>query len=410
MKKLLLTLTIPLALSACGIAQLIPKDLNKEAQAQTNFLEQYQIKQLFSNIVRAAYDEPLLFTSINGLNGDFSNSLSVSPSSTLGNSTMGAITGNIQPISASMSVGDTNSANFNIAALSNSLYQQEFLNQIPLLMVELFFENHHPKTLVHSLLISQISITSADGNVKVYENNPLLLNYPEFQEELYRLIRYGFAPQKISTEEFVGPPISQSRLVKDYGPQYMSYLKRQALTIRQISGGTDPIYQLSKVTTGKPRLCITRNQYEKDVRERYGPGMFCSYSADPKIAAIESSDLKKTTIDFRSNDNVFNFLGAVVRAQLNDPPYLVTLPPPENLNRFRTPITNFALLKVSKNDLLSNNYVQITTIHGNTFSIPYEDAGYSRLSIKLLNQLNKLNNVPGAQTGYMPPLLIRNIK
>ena len=415
--KLICLLALSSLLSACGtLSSMLPRNLNEEAEQHSNFLEQYEINSIFHNIFRAAYNEPLTFMTIQGLNGSFNNSLSLNPGTTIGDNVMGSITGNVNPLSVNLSAQSGNNANYNINVLDSALFSQYYLTKIPLQYAEFFTDNHRPKELVHILLIDSITITNSNGTQQKYDNNPLLVNYQEFQDQLYKLIGYGLSPYKVDSYELVGPPISEASLTKAYGPNFRVALDNEGFLVtpsisKNISVTTGPNFQIIKKSMPKLSMCIPRGINDEQVRKTHGPSLFCESASDPVIKRLEQNDDRKISIVFRSTSQVFDFLGEVVRAQLDEPSYMVTLPPITPPSNFRVPRSSYALFPVMEvSSLGSNNYAQIKTLMGKSYAIPMHDDGYARMTLKMVSQILKLSYQPGVLPQNQSPIIINSIR
>ena len=99
----------------------------------------------------------------------------------------------------------------------------------------------------------------------------------------------------------------------------------------------------------------------------------------------------------RSTNNIFEYLGQVVKAQLADKPYIVTLPPTTGtFNNNKGTLNRDALLIVNKDKPTPKPFSIIEGRDGSIYSIPSDDNGYSSLTIKLLSQLMSLQKLPGS--------------
>lgn len=414
--KLVFIIATSFFLISCGtLSNMMPKNLNEEAEQHSNFLQKYQINSIFHNIIRAAYNEPLTFMTIQGVSGGFSNALSITPNSGIGAS--GSITGNVNPLAVTATAQDGNTANYNINVLDSALFSQYYLAKIPVEYSEYFTDNHRPTELVHSLLIDSITITNSKGSKKTYINNPLLVNYPEFQDQLYQLIGYGLAPYKIDASyELVGPPVSEASLIKNYGPNFRNTLNSEGLLVRPSitktsNSSTGQNFQLIRKIGTHVALCIPRGPNDDQVKKTHGASLFCETHADPFVSQLEQADDRKVSITFRSTNQVFDFLGEVVRAQLDVPSYMVTLPPISPAITLRVPRSSYELFPVKEvSSYDTNNYAKITTILGKTYAIPLDNDGYARMTLKLVSQLLKLNYQPGVLPQNQSPIIVNTIR
>ncbi len=133
--------------------------------------------------------------------------------------------------------------------------------------------------------------------------------------------------------------------------------------------------------------------------KKYGQTLFCEESAPEVLLKTSAAKKRQPTliVRIRSTNNVFEYLGQVVRAQLSDNPYLVTLPSTETtFNSNRGKLNQNALLIVNKDKPTQKAFATIEGLDGDIYSIPSVDNGYSPLAIKLLSQLMSLQKIPGS--------------
>ncbi|OIN01173.1 hypothetical protein A9236_08420 [Polynucleobacter sp. QLW-P1DATA-2] len=113
--------------------------------------------------------------------------------------------------------------------------------------------------------------------------------------------------------------------------------------------------------------------------------------------SLEKKSQPKLNIRIRSTNNIFEYLGQVVKAQLAEKPYIVTLPPTATTFNSNTGKSNeYALFVVNKNQSTPRPFSSIEGLDGNLYSIPSENNGYSPLAIKLLSQFMSLQKIPGS--------------
>ena len=174
-------------------------------------------------------------------------------------------------------------------------------------------------------------------------------------------------------------------------------IKEAGIHLKQISGAPNYLYQPLQISQ-EYKLCMNKNLYSNYVSQPSDKGWFCQeiYKADDQKSAAKNLQ-PSLNVEIRSTNNVFEFLGQVVRAQLEDPPYLLTLPPTDktfNMNKGK--LNQYALLVANKDKATSRPFSKIESLDGSTYTIPSEDAGYSALSIKLLAQFMSLQKIPGS--------------
>ena len=156
--------------------------------------------------------------------------------------------------------------------------------------------------------------------------------------------------------------------------------------------------------SSKYKLCIGKDKYANYLPTKYfGSTIYCENNSPEDLMKTSAAKKQQPTliVVVRSTNNIFEYLGQVVTAQLAEKPYLVTLPPSQNtsLNKFNinegTPNQN-ALFFVNKNSPTPKPFAQIESLEGNIYSIPKDNNGYSSLTLKLLAQLMSLQKIPGS--------------
>jgi hypothetical protein len=100
----------------------------------------------------------------------------------------------------------------------------------------------------------------------------------------------------------------------------------------------------------------------------------------------------------RSTNNIFEYLGKVVKAQLrSNDPYMVTLPVTAGTYNPKNGQSNqYALLVVNKDKTTTKPFASATSLFGGKYFIPGENIGYSADTIRLLAQFMTLQKIPGS--------------
>ena len=125
------------------------------------------------------------------------------------------------------------------------------------------------------------------------------------------------------------------------------------------------------------------------------------FAAVASAAAIVNSKISdsKLVIKLRSTRNVFDFLGSLVDLQTKADPVIITVMNSDDIERNpalidanepRTPLFIIEKNKRDRNALASISY------HGDNYTIPSQNNGYSNQVLVLLSQLLTLNKVPGS--------------
>lgn len=391
------------ALSGCG-STLTP-DFGEMSAKYANTLEQYQINMIFQNILRSSENRPVSFLDMPTING--SGSIGVTPSVSAlftggaipYNANYNVIQGGLSYATPSTSLTLNNTFNFTQSSLDNSLFWKGYLGELPKETVKYFSHNHIPKEVILSLVVDEIEIIQADGKSKILINNPLRPDHVQFQQYLYKLIDEGFTASLIDTSEKLGPPLTMEKITPRFGEKAFTMFKDTNITLKQMDKSQNPTYQPIQVSS-KYKLCMNTDNYANFLPTKYyGGTIYCEDDLAEDLKRTSAAKKRQPTliVRIRSTNNVFEYLGQVIRAQHADKPYIVTLPPsPSTFNTNRGPLNQNALLIVDKDKPSIKPFAIIEGLDGSTYSIPSENNGYSSLAIKLLAQLMSLQKIPGS--------------
>ncbi|MBU3595010.1 hypothetical protein ICN10_01175 [Polynucleobacter sp. 86C-FISCH] len=401
-RKTLPACIFTLALGGCGSTT--APDFSAMSAKYANTLEQYQINMIFQNILRSSENRPVSFLDMPTING--SGSFTVTPYASAFfsggilpyNSSYLPINGALNSITPGVSLSVGNTFNFTQSSLDNAVFWKGYLSELPIETVKYFEHNHIPKEVLLSLVVDQIIITQPDGSQTYLINNPLRPDYPEFQKRLYKLIGYGLGAYLVDTSQKVGPPANMSTLKSNFGGNTLEAMKSADIILQKVGPPSELKFQPIQVSK-KYKLCIKTKQYENFVREEFGDEIFCqeTLAQDLKKTSPTQKALPKAEIRIRSTNNIFEFLGQVVKAQLADPPYMLTLPPTATtFNSNKSASNEYSLLVVDKDKPQPRPFSSIEGLDGSVYSIPSQNSGYSPLAIKLLSQFMSLQKIPGS--------------
>lgn len=400
--KALAAITVLNALAGCS-SPMAP-DFSEMSAKYANILEQYQINMIFQNILRSSENRPVSFLDMPNING--SGSITVNPYASgffsggiiPYNAAYLPISGGLNSITPGVSLSVGNSFNFTQSSLDNAVFWKGYLNELPIENVKYFEHNHIPKEVLLSLVVDEIEITKPNGDSLTLINNPLRPDHADFQKHLYKLISYGLGAYVVDTSQKIGPPLSVAHLKSTFGENAFEAMKESGIVLQKIGGPSELKFQPIMVSK-KYKLCINTNKYENFVRQEYGDGIFCQETLAQEInkPSAEKKSQPKLNIRIRSTNNIFEYLGQVVKAQLAEKPYMVTLPPTATTFNSSTSKSNeYALFVVNKNQSTPRPFSNIEGLDGNLYSIPSENNGYSPLAIKLLSQFMSLQKIPGS--------------
>jgi hypothetical protein len=403
---------LTLALGGCGSAT--APDFSAMSAKYANTLEQYQINMIFQNILRSSENRPVSFLDMPTING--SGSITAAPYASAffaggvfpANASYQAINGGLASLTPGVALTVGNNFNFTQSSLDNAVFWKGYLNELPIEMVKYFEHNHIPREVLLSLVVDEIEITKPNGESTTLINNPLRPEHAEFQKHLYKLISYGLGASLVDTSQKIGPPLSVTNLKSTFGDNSFDVMKNTGIVLQKVGNPSDLKFQPIQVSQ-KYKLCINKNKYENFIRQEYGDDIFCEDTLvqQTKQPSAAKKSQPRLTIRIRSTNNIFEYLGQVVKAQLSDKPYMVTLPPTANTFSNKTNASNeYALFVVYRNQSTPRPFSSIEGLDGNLYSIPSENNGYSPLAIKLLAQFMSLQKIPGSIPAS-PSVLLR---
>jgi hypothetical protein len=369
-----------------------------------NMLEQYQINSIFQNILRSSENRPVSFLDMPTING--SGSITVTPNVnalfTGGilpyTSAYSPINGSLNTITPGVALSVGNTFNFTQSSLDNAVFWKGYLNELPVEMVKYFEHNHIPKEVLFSLVVDEIIITQPNGEKTFYINNPLRPDYPEFQKRMYKLISYGLGAYLVNTSQKIGPPMTASSLKATFGERPFEAVKDTGIVLQRVESASQLTFQPIQISRNY-MICIKSNKYENFIREEFGSKIFCeeTLAQEFKQQSALKKNQPKVEIRIRSTNNIFEFLGQVMKAQLADPPYMVTLPPTATtFNSSKKTSNEYALFVVEKDKPKARAFSTVEGLDGSIYSIPSQNNGYSPLAIKLLSQFMSLQKIPGS--------------
>lgn len=388
-----------------GCSSALTPDFSDMSAKYANSLEQYQINMIFQNILRASENRPVSFLDMPTING--SGSIGVTPSVNAlfsggaipYNANYNVIQGGLSYAVPSTSLTLNNTFNFTQSSLDNAVFWKSYLNELPRETVKYFSHNHIPKEVILSLAIDEFEILHAGEKPKILINNPLRSDHPQFQQFLYRLINDGLTAELIDTSLKLGPPLTIEKITPRFGDKAFLVFKETNVSLKQLDHNQNPLYQPIQISS-KYKLCMNSDKYANYLPvKKYGETLFCEETNEEVLARASAAKKRQPTliIRIRSTNNIFEYLGQVIRAQHAQTPYLVTLPEtPSTFNSNQGNENRNALFVVQKGNSSAKSFASIEGLDGTIYSIPSTNNGYSTLSIKVLSQLMSLQKIPGS--------------
>ena len=394
-KNALLSIFATALLGGCTTP--VTPDFAEMSKKYATLLEQYQINNLFMNIIRSYEGHPLSFMDMPNVIGSGSVSNSPSISASQGALSVGGALAGLTSINPSWGLSFGNSFNFTQSSLDNSIFWKSFMEPIPPESINYFRHNHIPQELLMTLVVDQIIITQPNGSRRVLINNPLRPDYSEFQKVMYQLIDDGFRTEYVVSTIDEGAPLSESELKRQYGKNPVEHLAQSNRLIKPVAEKTKNSFQVSRQVPSY-KHCMDIDRYANFVQEGKDAQIYCAdFNNQNSAASIEVSNKPKLKIVTRSVKNIYDFLGQTMKAQLKDKPYLITLPPSAQTIADKADESNgYALFVVLKNPSGIKTHSVIDALDGNTYAVPFSNNGYSPLVMNILSQFQTLAKSPAA--------------
>lgn len=196
------------AIGACGTVD----QFSRQAVDYNLEIEKVQDEGLLLNILRAAYRQPLQFVDVTTVTGTATATLSGSlaaPFASFGGPATGLY--NLNP-GASVSGGPS----FNMAVLNTQEFYRGIVNPIPLQMVKLYLEEGVPRSVLFSLLVSELQYTEEGAEPRTFANtferigNAESMGYQAFSAVLDALISHGLSIEEVAEDIPVGQVLSDA--------------------------------------------------------------------------------------------------------------------------------------------------------------------------------------------------------
>jgi len=387
-----------------GGCSLPSPSFNSMAAEYQNTVEQYNFNNILLNVVRASEGLPLSFLDIPSIVG--TGNFSASVGGTWTNTSLGAGVFNAATSSLSLTVPSTqigSSFNYTQSSLDNATFQTSFNSKIPLSTVNYFASGNVPGELLLYLMVGSISLVKPDGTVEMYINSPYSTSYDKFQTLLNYLVKYNLTTQINQFATPIGPKLSQT-LAATVMPAYLSAKNAEKMQMKFFPavGKQEAYYQLTQMNE-VITLCFGESAFKDEIRKEFGDSYFCSKPVastqekieNPGITADAAPVKGKTSIAFgvRSNRDIYQYLGEIMKIQNSQPNSRVTIDPSSPLSGQESVLV--PILVIKKNQNLENPLAKVT-YRGNTYEIPSTDNGYSPTVINIMAQLLNLNKVNGS--------------
>jgi hypothetical protein len=382
------------------------------SSAYREVVERYSNDNILLNVVRSSKNMPLSFLDIPSVIGTGS----VLSTAGVTSYQAGVPSSSLPPTSTTANVGlaVNNGFTFTQASLDNAQFMQSFLKEIPLSVLGLKgTERLLPRAVSYTLLIESIELRSDNSLVHRFNNDPLDPNYQEFQNLLYLLIEVGLTAENKKIKTPLGPPIDKRLLTKSldsWGSSTVDNLAKGVISFEKVNAHNSDAYQLVRKDF-RPRVCVNEALAKELLGNLLSSEAYCTDSPKfPKTDFNYPNVIKsfrehypnaknmELVIGIRSPGNVFDFLGAVLNAQLmNDGSKMVMIKP--SLSVFDSYNERYKnaqpLFKIYKDQSVINP-VATVKYKGVTYSIADDDDSYSKDVMVFMSTLVTIAKIPGA--------------
>lgn len=398
------------AIALTGVCSLIagcsvpnPKMEDMAAEYQ-NTVEQYNFNNILLNIVRGSDNLPLSFLDIPSIIGTGSFSAGTGASSYSNSSLAGPLfNGVTQSFILNPSITVSNSFNYTQSSLDNAAFQTGFNTAVPLTTVNFFKTSNMPPELIISLLVESIDLVDASGNVDKLVNSPALSSYSRFQSIAKLLVKYNLTTQISNVEVPTGPKLTEAQAASTMTSLIASnQLGKMQMKYFPGNGKEKPYYQIVTIAQ-TAKMCLGESPFTKEIISKYGDQYFCAKPVSnpldqSKHLGISSDNTPQKgkssmAINIRSNRDIYQFLGEILKIQTSNPGQQVTVDP--SFIAQGTVGKPLPIIVVKKNESVDNPLAKIV-YRGNTYAIPKTDNGYTPLVINMMAQLLNLNKVSGS--------------
>jgi hypothetical protein len=395
-----------------GCTSINSTSFSNMSSAYREVVESYSNDNILLNIVRSSKNMPLSFLDIPSVIGTGS----VLSTAGLTSYQAGVPSSALPPTSTTGNVGLTvnNGFTFTQASLDNAQFMQSFLKEIPLSVLGLKgTERLLPRAVSYTLLIESIELRSNNSIVHRFSNDPLDPNYQDFQNLLYLLIEAGLTVENKLVKTPLGPPLEEKLLTKSlesWGSTTVDNLAKGIISFEKVNVRNKDAYQLVR-NDFRPRVCVNEVRAKELLGNLLSSEAYCTDSPKYPKTDINFPNIIQTftkfypkaknmelVIGIRSPGNVFDYLGAVLNAQLmNDGSKMVMIKPSTSVfDSYNERYKNAQpLFKVYRNQSITNP-VATVNYKGITYSIADDDDSYSKDVMEFMSTLVTVAKIPGA--------------
>lgn len=411
-------LSISLAMILGGCTSISSSNFRDMSSAYRDVLEAYSNDNILLNVVRASKRMPVSFLempsvigtgSVNAGGGVNTNVYGTNPGSLSGffSAYTAPFTSSYSPY---LSLSVNNGFTFTQSSLDNALFMNSFLADIKVETVAALSNNVvAPKEVLYSLIMESIEVRNAKNEVvSIYENNPNLPDYAEnFQKALYSLVASGLSTQLVVQKVVLSPPMDADTFNKQFGVIANAFTQPGFMIDVIKKPGQRDMYQAVRMSPNM-KFCFDRQLSTAVIGQIFSDSAYCNNVGVRNVKDIVESKSGNVTntgnkvelfIHLRSTRTVFDYLGALVKLQHDNPPRIISVTSSQvqaegGLSGAKS-TPSLPIFMVQKNDRMSKS---IATVNygGDTYSVSSESESWTKDVLVTLSQLLTLNKVPGS--------------
>jgi len=423
-RKLIAATTILVCISGCSS---MPKpNFKSMAEEYQNTIEQYNFNNILLNVVRGSEGLPMSFLDIPNIIGTGTFSASLSSSWGQPNIVPGLFNA-VQSLTMTPSVTTGNTFNYTQSSLDNAVFQTGFNRKISLATIN-NFASHISNDLLLYLFFQSVTIARPDGRLEKYINSPYSQSPFDFNDIVDFFVRNNLRTQIINFETPIGGKISESQVARIL-PTILDFNRNARLAgrnaenlrleFRPANNGQSEHYRLMQMNQTLS-LCFGDSPTDRQIINEFGESYLCAKARSNNIEKAQSTGISDATdtikdksslsFEFRSNGDIYRYLGEILRIQIERPDLKVKINAQIRMNAVgwsTTPTIQDAvpILVVKKNQNIDNPLATVN-YRGDTYQIPSKDNGHSHSVINVMANLLNLSKVNGA-IPISPAVIVR---
>ncbi len=409
--KRLTCLSLVFALAGCGGQH---HSLLQMAINHNTALDQIERNTTLLNLLRAADQQPLSFTTVSylGGSGNLGGNVNFSESRS-------SYFKPVQALGTYFGLNVYEGFNYSLAALDNEQFTRAFVSSVPLDRIFLFQQSARLRQdVLWTLLVESVAYEDAQGERHTFPNTAKPTAWSQFQLLVSEATRLGLGMEEISEQVPVGPRLSRNEALNQLGTvvaNWSSSIQPGAARPRLVETGDshpDRTHQLV-MTSHRVRFCF--NPPSANDWPYSSIDLLCQ-SSPSRLAASKSEKPQQTAsrsvipnhmvwrdIKIRSPREVFYFLGEVVKQQLHEPSQAWVI----GGTGVGSTKGGKPLLKVFCNSpLVPSDALAVASHRGQNCHVPNDEASYSAQVFQYLSLLASLSKIPSSLP-TTPAVLIR---